>query len=134
MIELPGRLLEFINGYLFIVCIGMALFFASYLWRKWRAGAEWTDVEIGIALLVYALGDAAIREPVWYYRHLLDNGETISPHQVDLFWFVASVGAALSILGGLCALRVATPYWMRPWPWIVTGIIAFAFAGISVWG
>ena len=125
--------MEFINGVLFVVCLGLAAFYGSYLWRRFKQGYRYSELKIGFALWIYVLGDGVIRAPVWYYRHMTNIGEKLNASDIDKFWTIATIGAIFSIVGGLCALRVSAPDNMRPWPWIVTMLIALVVATAGLW-
>ena len=128
---LPGKVLEWVNGYLFIVCLGLTAFYWSYLLRRWRAGYRYNELKIGLAMWVYVLGDTIIRAPVWYFRHLDNGGQPITRAQSDLFWEIATIGAVFAIIGGLCALRVSAPERMGWWPWVGTAVLALCFASFA---
>lgn len=130
--QIVGQLFEAVNGFLFVVCAGLALFFASYLIRRLRKGASWSDVKLGVALFTFILGDGIIRAPVWYYRHQLDQGVQITDWTIDKYSAVICAGALIASVGGLCALRVSTPDKMRPWPWVITLIAAIVFVVLSL--
>lgn len=131
--QIVGQLFEAINGFLFVVCFGLILFFGSYLYRRRvRDGARWNDIKLGFALFVMVIGDAVIRFPVWYYRHQLDQGVIITDWSIDKFSAAICVGAFFASVGGLCALRVSTPDRMRPWPWVLTLIAAILFVFFSL--
>lgn len=131
--QIVGQLFEATNGFLFVVCFGLILFFGSYLYRRRvREQARWSEIKLGFALFVMICGDAIIRFPVWYYRHMLDQGIVITDWTIDKFSFVICVGALLASVGGLCALRVATPRYMQPWPWLMTLAAAILFVILSL--
>lgn len=130
--QIVGQLFEAINGFLFVVCLGLAIFFASYLMRRLRGGAKWSEVKLGFALFTFVVGDGIIRAPVWYYRHQLDQGLTITDWTIDKYSAVICLGAIVAAVGGLCALRVAAPEKMRPWPWVLTLLVAILFVFFSL--
>lgn len=130
--QIVGQLFEAVNGFLFVVCLGLAIFFASYLFRRLRNGARWADVKLGFALFTFVVGDGIIRLPVWYYRHQLDQGLSITDWTIDKYSAVICIGAIMAAVGGLCALRVSAPNYMRPWPWLITLIAAIVFVFFSL--
>jgi hypothetical protein len=128
VVDLPGRFLEFVNGFLFIVCLGLIASYIGYVWRKYRRSGKWGDIDLGIALLLFVIGDATIREPVWYYRHLDNHGIPVSSAQISLFWFIVAIGTIIASVGGLLSIKLQSPYYMQPWSWLLTLVAAFGFA------
>jgi hypothetical protein len=128
-----SRLLEAITGHQFIVGLGMVGFFAWFILRtfKWRKGLSlWTffaspSLKLGLALMIYALGDCINRGMIWFVRHLENgHGMAISP---KVFTVVTAFAALINIWGGLCALRVATPDSAGEVPWIMVFCLATVF-------
>lgn len=136
MIEIPGRLLEFINGVHFVVCAGLVIFLAAYMARKCltRGFKITPELKLGWALTIFATGDTIIRGTVWYSRHLANQILAGSPGDVaavvngavwpGTFTAITAAGTILGCWGGLCALRVVTPRESGEWPWLLVLTVA----------
>ena len=139
-IKLPGALLEFINGDLFVVCLGMVIFILAYVATRLARSKHplqvflaADDLRLAASLAVFALGDAVIRAPVWYYRHLMNHGDMADAVDLsDAFSVIVTCGAVLCVISGLCAIRLMVSYRWGEWPWLLVAAAAalFTFAMI----
>jgi hypothetical protein len=133
-LDIPGRLLEAVNGFLFIVCVGMVVFIAWYLLARltvykfrFRPFLVSSETKLALALMVFAFGDAIIRAPIWYWRHLINHGDPNAGGMTDLFTFIVTNGAVLCSLSGIVVIRLMVSYKWGEWPWLAVAIVGAMF-------
>jgi hypothetical protein len=139
-LDIPGQVLEFINGSLFVVCVGMVIFIAWYLLArltvyKFRVCPflRSSETKLAIAFGMFALGDAIIREPIWYMRHLMNHGAPASAFESDdMITFIITVGAVLCSLSGVAVIRLMAAYKWGEWPWVLVAGAALALSFIML--
>ncbi len=131
-LDIPGQVLEFVNGSLFVVCVGMVLFIGWYLLARLTVYRfrvcpflRSSETKLALALLVFALGDAIIRGPIWYWRHLINHhGDASATDMTDLFTFIITDGAVLCCLSGIVVIRLMVSYRWGEWPWLFVACAA----------
>jgi hypothetical protein len=123
---------EAANAFLLIAVTAAACFFAAWIWRRCRAGAEWDNINIAVALLIFLVGDVVIRTPVWWYRHAMNRGEQITASRLTLFTTLVCIGAVIGSVGAFYLLNVATPKRIRPWPLLAAIIVATGFTAVAI--
>jgi hypothetical protein len=139
-LDIPGQVLEFVNGSLFIVCVGMMLFIGWYLLARLtvyrfrvRPFIHSSETKLALALLVFALGDAVIRGPIWYWRHLLNHhGDSAATEMTDLFTFIVTDGAVLCLVSGIVVIRLMVSYKLGEWPWLAVAVLAIMFSFVMM--
>lgn len=112
--QLSPQFLEAINGAAFVIYVGVLLFFVKYIVAVWTSGKRRTlrgwyeEVAGAIAIIVLVLGDALIRGPVWFLRHMANDGRDVTS-VVAPATIVIIAGATLVIVGGVCIVRQFAP-------------------------
>lgn len=132
---LPSELLEFINAYLLVIYVSMALIVALYIRRTlrntsqptWRSLLTWPELKFAMSIFLLVAGDAMIRGPVWWWRHVVNHGGDGAPLYSSTL-YVTTVGMVICAWGGVCAIRVMSPKRWRQWPWVMAVTAGAAFA------
>ena len=124
---------EAVNAFLLVGIVSAVCFFGAYLIRRVRAGAGWQNLNIATALLVFLVGDLVIRAPVWWYRHTMNQGDEITSTDLMAFTVAVCIGAGIGAVGMLYLINAATPKSARPWPAVVTFVVASGFMGLVLW-
>lgn len=138
MKDIPGPILEFINGVKFVIFSGLSLFFVAYVFRKFSE-QEWkwrltSEIKFGWALATLCFGEAIVGGTVWLSRHRINGGiDQVIPWPKS-FVLATAVATAVACWGGICALRVATPRRNGEWPWMAVVIIAILASAFMAWG
>lgn len=133
---LTSVFLEALNGVLFILSVAAVLVFGRYVALQMVCAGLWprsweSKTKAAFGLLIVFSGEAIIRGWVWWWRHLLNEGE-------DVGWMtgypVLLIGAAVSATGILCVIRHFSPEAWQNKAWAFTlglAIVAGVLIGIA---
>lgn len=128
---IPTWLTELTNGALMVTFVGVTATMTLYLGRRYLLSGstvEWYREErAAISLCIVFWGVMMRASTLWYWRTLVN-------HQMEApAWFAQSaawilLGSTLvTIIGGLCWMRVVLEYRGGPWLWVAFGTAAIAF-------
>jgi len=128
---IPPALTEITNGALMIVFMGVVLTNVFYLGRRWFLSVSaiefYREEKSAIALSWIFFGVMARSGVLWYWRMLRNDGAPIP------LWFEYSASwillasTVVTIVGGLCWMRVIFEYRGGVWTWMTFGLASIAF-------
>lgn len=136
---------ELMNGAWFVIASFMWLALVIYMvvgykrrgwprggqlkFRLLRARTWWLGdpgLQLAASLLIFTTGSTIRGGYIWALLTAEAYPSIWVADLIERAFPVLLVSTGLTIVGGMCAVRVLTPTWMQPWNWLIPGITAVA--------
>jgi hypothetical protein len=110
---MQSEFIEISNGVMTVINIAIMFTFCGYAWRSWRSGMSYMDVKPAMAFSVLIIGASSTR--AWAWLWIWQSNRGIPTQWMDIYP-VNPIGLIITVVGGLCVLRIFTP---KDWSWTV---------------
>lgn len=130
MVGSQPELIEFGNAVMSVIDLSMFATFAGYAIRSWRRGLSYPDIKPAFAIGTFVFGAMLTRfiSLIWMYGH---NRHISMDWLVDDNQFpLAVLSLAITIVGGLCVIRIFSPRSWSTTMWLGTLLVSLLVAGI----
>lgn len=118
------EMLEALNGVLAVLLVSVSTVFGIYILHEYRAhGFQRMRMSAALAIFASCFGSGINRGWVWWWRHLVNNGE---PAQWMANHPVLQVSVLIQAVGLICLLRVFVPDRWKGRLWLVIGAVVVA--------
>jgi hypothetical protein len=128
------QLIEFLNGSTFVLHISMAWFFGEYTLLRFHdygfSRETYDRVDGPLSVTIVSIGCAIVRGSFWLLR-FMQNRHMPTEAIVPSLSVLVIIGAAITVAGGVCAVRVfANPKYGK-YPWVTTFIVSMLFGALA---